>query len=81
MACRERTRVWAAIAGAAFVVLAGAGCTSLSLRASEARTPICSVPCRACAARPSPRELRPHRRWLAVFASVSTSLHWSCRLL
>src|SRR4029077_7299318 len=44
----------AAIAGAACVVLAGAGCSSISLRASEARAPILVGPvaCIGCAPEP-----------------------------
>jgi hypothetical protein len=44
----------AAIAGAACAVLAGGGCTSISLRASEARTPILLGPvaCIGCAPEP-----------------------------
>jgi hypothetical protein len=55
MARRESARVRAAIAGAAFAVLAGAGCASFSLRASEARTPILLGPvaCMRCAPEPA----------------------------
>ena len=45
----------AAIVGAAFTALGGAGCTSISLRASEARTPILLGPvaCIGCAPEPA----------------------------
>jgi hypothetical protein len=51
----------AALAGAACVVLAGAGCASVSARASEARTPILLGPvaCMGCAPDPGPAAAPP----------------------
>lgn len=78
----NRRATTAAIAGAAYAVLAGAGCGSISLRGSEARTPILFGPvaCIGCASEPSggaaaptvAARVRERELAIAMFAGKTT---------